>query len=70
MLNFVLNALSFIFLLCRVKLALDLKTKQKVAIKILKVQAGRAAEFSKHQSLECLFSEISILAECDHKNIV
>lgn len=54
----------------RVKLALDLKTKSQVAIKILKVKAGRATEFSKHQSLEGLFSEISILADCDHKNIV
>ena len=41
-----------------------------MAIKILKVKAGRAAEFSKHQSLEGMFSEISILADCDHKNIV
>ena len=41
-----------------------------MAVKILKVKAGRASEFSKHQSLEGLFSEISILADCDHKNIV
>jgi len=54
----------------RVKLALDLKTKRQVAIKILKVKAGRTSEFSKHQSLEGMFSEISILADCDHKNIV
>ena len=52
------------------KLALDLKTQRQVAIKILKVKVGRTCEFSKHQSLECLFSEISILADCDHKNIV
>ena len=32
----------------RVKLAYDLKTKREVAIKILKVKAGRATEFSKH----------------------
>ena len=49
---------------------MDLKTKRQVAVKILKVKAGRATEFSKHQSLEGLFSEISILADCDHKNIV
>ena len=54
----------------RVKLALDMKTKREVAIKILKVKAGKTTEFSKHSSLECLFSEISILADCDHKNIV
>ena len=36
----------------------------------MKVKTGRATEFSKHQSLDCLFSEISILSECDHKNIV
>ena len=54
----------------RVKLAVDLKTKQQVAIKILKVKEGRASEFSKYQSLDCLFSEISILADCDHTNIV
>ena len=56
--------------ICRVKLALDMKTKREVAIKILKVKAGKTTEFSKHSSLECLFSEISILADCDHKNIV
>lgn len=49
------------------KLAVDLKTKRQVAIKILKV---KACEFSKRLSLECLFKEISILSECDHKNIV
>lgn len=32
----------------KVKLAFDLKTKREVAIKILKVKAGRATEFSKH----------------------
>ena len=52
------------------KLAVDLKTKREVAIKILKVKAGKSVEFSKHSSLECLYSEISILADCDHKNIV
>ena len=49
---------------------MDLKTKRQVAIKILKVKAGRATEFSKYQSLEGLYSEISILSDCDHKNIV
>ena len=39
-------------------------------MKILKVKEGRASEFSKYQSLDCLYSEISILADCDHKNIV
>ena len=41
-----------------------------MAIKILKVEAGKPAEFSKYLSLDCLHSEISILADCDHKNIV
>ena len=41
-----------------------------MAVKILKVKEGRATEFSKYQSLDCLYSEISILAECDHKNVV
>ena len=59
----------FPFLL-RVKLAIDLRTKQQVAVKILKVKEGRATEFSKYQSLDCLYSEISILADCDHNNVV
>lgn len=54
----------------KVKLALDLKTQQQVAVKILKVKEGRTSEFSKEQSLDGLFSEISILADCDHQNIV
>ena len=41
-----------------------------MAIKILKVKPGETTEFSKRLSLECLFKEISILAECDHANIV
>lgn len=49
---------------------MDLKTQQQVAVKILKVKEGRAAEFSKEQSLDGLFSEISILADCDHQNVV
>ena len=49
---------------------MDLRTNQQVAVKILKVKRGRPAEFSKYLSLECLHSEISILADCDHKNIV
>ena len=47
-----------------------MQTQQHVAVKILKVKEGRASEFSKYQSLDCLYSEISILADCDHKNIV
>lgn len=61
--------MNFAFSL-RVKLALDLKTQQQVAVKILKVKEGRTSEFSKEQSLDGLFSEISILADCDHQNIV
>ena len=47
-----------------------MRTHQQVAVKILKVKEGRATEFSKYQSLDCLYSEISILADCDHKNVV
>ena len=47
-----------------------MQTQNHVAVKILKVKEGRASEFSKYQSLDCLYSEISILADCDHKNIV
>ena len=35
-------------LLYRVKLAIDLKTKKQVAVKILKVKEGKATEFSKY----------------------
>ena len=38
---------TFPFLL-RVKLAVDLRTQQQVAVKILKVKEGRATEFSKY----------------------
>ena len=48
--------------------AMDHSIKAKVAIKILKV--NKQCEFSKRLSLECLYKEISILSECEHKNIV
>ena len=34
------------------------------------MKEGKATEFSKYQSLDCLLTEIKILSECDHKNIV
>ena len=55
---------------CSVKLALDMKTKKQVAIKILKVKEGRIAAFSKQQSLESFHTEIAILSKCYHENIV
>ena len=41
-----------------------------MAIKILQVKDGQPSDFSKQVALECLMSEISILAECEHKNVV
>ena len=52
---------------CRVKLAVDLHTGRRVAIKFLKV--SNAASMCKHKALECLIKQIKILAECDHPNI-
>ena len=34
------------------------------------MKEGKATEFSKYQSLDCLLTEIKILSDCDHKNIV
>ena len=50
----------------RVKLAIDLKTKKQVAIKIMRVKNM----VNKKECLECLFTEINILTECRHPNIV
>lgn len=50
----------------RVKLAIDLKTKKQVAIKIMRVKNM----VNKRECLECLFTEINILTECRHPNIV
>ena len=70
--SYMSSVLTFLneLLLYRVKLAIDLKTKKQVAVKILKVKEGKATEFSKYQSLDCFHMEIKILSECDHKNIV
>ena len=51
----------------RVKLAVDLQTNKRVAIKFLKV--SKAASMCKQKALECLIKEIKILTECDHPNI-
>ena len=51
----------------RVKLAVDLHSRKRVAIKFLKV--SKAASMCKQKALECLIKEIKILAECDHPNI-
>jgi serine/threonine protein kinase len=50
----------------RVKLALDLSTNKRVAIKFLRV-SNKA--ISKHKALECLIKEIKILSDCDHPNV-
>lgn len=50
----------------RVKLAIDLKTKKQVAIKIMRVKNM----VNKRECLECLFREINILTECRHPNII
>ena len=49
------------------KLAIDLKTKKQVAIKILRTAQGAA---NRRESLDCFFTEINILTECRHTNIV
>ncbi len=48
-------------------MAIDLKTKKRVAIKFLKV--SNQSGMSKHKALECLIKEIKILADSDHPNI-
>ena len=53
-------------LFSRVKLAIDLKTKKQVAIKIMRVKNM----VNKRECLECFNREINILTECRHPNIV
>lgn len=48
------------------KLALDLNTNKRVAIKFLRVSNK---SISKHKALECLIKEIKILSDCDHPNV-
>jgi serine/threonine protein kinase len=55
---------------CSVKLAFDLHTKKQVAIKILKTREAGQPLCTKYHSLESLHREISILAQCSHRNIV
>ena len=58
---------NFVYcLFYRVKLAIDLKTKKQVAIKIMRVKNM----VNKRECLECLFREINILTECRHPNII
>ena len=49
----------------RVKLAVDLRSGTKVAIKIMRTKNM----LNKKECLECLFTEISILSACRHPNI-
>lgn len=50
----------------KVKLAIDLLTRKQVAIKIMRVKNI----INKKECLECLFTEINILTECRHPNVV
>jgi serine/threonine protein kinase len=50
----------------KVKLAIDLSSKKQVAIKIMRVKNI----INKRECLECLFTEINILTECRHPNVV
>lgn len=50
----------------KVKLAIELSTGQQVAIKFMRVKNM----LRKKESLDCLFTEINILTECRHANIV
>lgn len=50
----------------KVKLAVDIKTKKQVAVKIMRVKNM----VNKKECLECFFTEINILTECRHPNIV
>lgn len=52
------------------KLAVDLQTRKQVAVKILKTKEDGEPLINKFQSLESLHREISILAQCNHRNIV
>jgi serine/threonine protein kinase len=55
---------------CRVKLAIDLMTSKQVAVKILKVREGDEVSFCKYEALDHFFTEIEILSQCDHPNVV
>lgn len=50
----------------RVKLAIDLETKKEVAIKFMRTKNMS----NKKECLECFFTEINILTECRHPNVV
>jgi hypothetical protein len=49
-----------------VKLAIDLTSKKHIAIKIMRVKQI----INRKECLECLFTEINILTECRHPNVV
>ena len=63
-LSFFSSIFSYSFF--RVKLAIDLSSKKQVAIKIMRVKNI----INKRECLECLFTEINILTECRHPNVV
>lgn len=54
----------------KVKLAIDLMTSKQVAVKILKVREGDTVSFCKYEALDHFFTEIEILSQCDHPNVV
>lgn len=47
-------------------MAIDLETGKEVAIKIMRIKNM----IHKRECLECLFTEINILTECRHPNVV
>lgn len=47
-------------------MAIDLETGKEVAIKIMRIKN----QIHKRECLECLFTEINILTECRHPNVV
>lgn len=53
----------------RVKLATDLKSQKKVAVKILKAREGRLYPFCKRQALEFFRTEIGTLEACAARNL-
>ena len=58
--------LTFFVIDFRVKLGIDISTKKEVAIKILRTKQMLEMK----ECVDCLFTEINILTECRHPNVV
>ena len=54
----------------RVKLGIDTRTNKNVAVKILKAREGVSVPYDKYTALDGFYTEIEILAECNHPNVV